>query len=94
MHARRFRPRAAFCSAIKEAGLRQLRMLRRVYVDRLTGGETAAKMRDILVTTLEGAQLFMRTENADCADATLRGAAEDLVFTEVHTSSDSLERPH
>ena len=33
---------------------------------------------------------FILTENADRADATLRGAAEDLVFTEVHTSSDSL----
>jgi hypothetical protein len=77
-------------AAIEEAGLRQLRTLRRVYVDRLTGGETAAQMRDILVTTLDGAKLFILTENADRADATLRGAAEDMVFTDVHTSSDSL----
>jgi hypothetical protein len=77
-------------AAIEETGLRQLRTLRRVYVDRLTGGETAAQMRDILVTSLDGAKLFILTENPDRADATLRGAAEDLVFTEVHTSSDSL----
>jgi hypothetical protein len=77
-------------ASIEEAGLRQLRTLRRVYVDRLTGGETAAQMRDILVTSLDSAKLFILTENPDRADASLRGAAEDLVFTEVHTSSDSL----
>ena len=77
-------------SAIEETGLRQLLTLRRVYVDRLTGGETAAQMRDILISSMEGSKLFILTENPERADATLRGAAEDLVFTDVHTSSDSL----
>jgi hypothetical protein len=77
-------------SGVEEAGLRELRTIHRVFVDRLTGGETAAQMHDILVASLDGAKLFIITENADRADATLRGAAEDLVFTEVHTSSDSL----
>ena len=77
-------------TGIEEAGLRQLLTVRRVYVDRLTGGETAAQMRDILISSMEGSKLFVLTENPDRADATLRGAAEDLVFTEVHTSSDSI----
>lgn len=77
-------------AGIEEAGLRQLRTVQRVYVDRLTGGETAAQMRDILISALDGAKLFVLTENPDRADAVLRGASEDLVFTEVHTSSDSL----
>jgi hypothetical protein len=77
-------------AALEEAGLRQLRSIRRVYVDRLTGGETAAQMRDILISSLEGAKLFILTENQERADAVLRGAAEDLVFTEVHSTSDSL----
>ena len=77
-------------AAIEAAGLRQLRTVRRVYVDRLTGGETAAQMRDILISSLEGTSLFILTENQDRADATLRGASEDLVFTDVHNSSDSL----
>jgi hypothetical protein len=77
-------------SSVEEAGLRQLRTVRRVYVDRLTGGETAAQMHDILVAALDGAKLFILTENPERADATLKGAAEDLVFTEVHSSSDSL----
>ncbi|HEY1339534.1 MAG TPA: hypothetical protein VGF59_18600 [Bryobacteraceae bacterium] len=76
--------------SVEEAGLRQLPGLRRVYVDRLTGGETAAQMRDILISALEESRLFIITENQERADAILRGAAEDLVFTEVHNSSDSL----
>jgi hypothetical protein len=77
-------------SAIEEAGLRQLASVRRVYVDRLTGGETAAQMHDILISALDGAKLFILTENQDRADTILRGAAEDLVFSEQHQSSDSL----
>jgi hypothetical protein len=77
-------------SPVEDAGLRQLRTVRRVFVDRLTGGETAAQMHDILMASLDGAKLFILTEKEERADATLRGAAEDLVFTEVHSSSDGL----
>jgi hypothetical protein len=77
-------------AAIEESGLRQLLTVRRVYVDRLTGGETAAQMRDILISALEGSKLFVLTENPERADTTLHGAAEDLVFTDVHSSNDSL----
>jgi hypothetical protein len=76
--------------AIEENSLKQLLQIRRVYVDHLTGGETAAQMRDILLSSLEGCKLFVLTENPERADATLKGAAEDLVFTEVHSSSDSI----
>jgi hypothetical protein len=77
-------------TALEESGLRELRNVRRVYVDRLTGGETAAQMRDVLINSLGTARLFVITENQERADAILRGAAEDLVFTETHSSSDSL----
>jgi hypothetical protein len=76
--------------SVEEAGLRQLLGIRRVYVDRLTGGETAAQMREILISSLEGTKLFILTENQERADAVMHGGAEDLVFTEVHNSSDSL----
>lgn len=69
---------------------RQLRTVRRVFVDRLTGGETAAQMRDILISSLAGAELFILTENQEKADCILRGASEDLVFNEVHQSSDGI----
>jgi hypothetical protein len=77
-------------AAIEETGLRQLRTVRRVFVDRITGGETAAQMREILISSLEATRLFILTENQDRADAILRGGSEDLVFSDVHTSSDSL----
>ena len=80
----------ASTAAIEENSLKQLLQIRRVYVDRLTGGETAAQMRDILLSSLEGSNLFVLTENVERADATLKGAAEDLVFTEVHSSSDGI----
>src|SRR3982750_3446459 len=76
--------------ALEENSLKQLLQIRRVYVDRLTGGETAAQMRDILLSSLESSKLFVLTENQERADATLKGAAEDMVFTEVHSSSDSI----
>jgi hypothetical protein len=75
---------------IDESGLRQLLGIRRVYVDRLTGGETAAQMRELLISSLENAKLFVITENQDRADAILRGGAEDLVFTDLHASSEGI----
>lgn len=77
-------------SAVEDDNLRQLLTLRRVFVDRFGGGETAAQMRDMVISSLQNSKLFVVTENPDRADAILRGSAEDLVFNEVHTSSDSL----
>ena len=76
--------------ALQAGDLKQLLTVHRVYVDRLTGGETAAQMRDILISSLSSADLFVITENQERADTVLRGAAEDLVFTDVHQSSDSI----
>ena len=77
-------------ATVEEAGLRQLLTVRRVYVDRLTGGEPADQMREILISSMDATKLFILTENQERADAILRGGAEDLVFTEVHNSSDSI----
>jgi hypothetical protein len=77
-------------NTIEEDGLRQLLGIRRVYVDRLTGGETAAQMRELLVSSLENAKLFVITESQERADAFLRGGAEDLIFTDTHVSSDGI----
>jgi hypothetical protein len=77
-------------SSIERDCLRQLLTVRRVYVDRLNGGETAEQMRDMIVNSLQNARLFVVTENQEKADATLRGSAEDLVFTEQHSSSEGI----
>lgn len=65
--------------------------IKRVYVDRLTGGETAAQMRDLIITALENSKLFIVTENQDKADAFIRGAAEDLIYTDQFQSSESVD---
>ena len=77
-------------AAIDQESLSQLLTVRRVYIDRFAGGETAAQMRDMILSGLQNAKLFVVTENQDKADAFLRGSAEDLVFTDEHTSSDSI----
>src|SRR3954465_3120136 len=75
---------------VEEAGLKQLLGVHRLFVDRLTGGETAAQMRDILMSSLQETSLFVITENQERADVILKGAAEDLVFSETHGSSEGL----
>jgi len=69
----------------------QLLTLKRVYVDRLSGGETAAQIRDMIISSLQAARLFVITENPDRADAILRGSAEDLVFTDTFSSSEGIQ---
>jgi hypothetical protein len=64
--------------------------IRRVYVDRLTGGETAAHIRDMIISSLQNSKLFIITENEERADTFLRGAAEDLIFTDKFNTSEGI----
>jgi hypothetical protein len=68
----------------------QLLAIKRVYVDRLTGGETAAQLRDMIIGSLQNAKLFILTENQERADVILHGAAEDLIFTDAFSSSEGI----
>src|SRR6185503_14699921 len=70
---------------------KQLLSIKRIYVDRLTGGETAAQMRDLIIASIHGAKLYVLTENQERADAVMRGAAEDLIYTDQFQSSDSVD---
>jgi hypothetical protein len=81
----------AMAAGAQEDLSQQLLNVKRVYVDRLTGGETAVQMRDLIISSLQGSKLFVLTENADRADAVLRGAAEDLIFADSFESSDSVD---
>jgi hypothetical protein len=67
----------------------ELLAIRRVYVDRFNG-ENAPQIRDMIISSLQRSGLFVITENPDRADAVLRGSAEDLVFTDVFQSGESL----
>lgn len=75
---------------VEEQTLLELVKIRRVHVERLGGGETAAQMRDMIISSLQNSRLFLLTENPEKADAILRGSAEDLVFTDTFISSDGL----
>ena len=68
----------------------QLLTVKRIYVDKLTGGETAAQMRDLLISSLQSSKLYVITENEQRADAILRGAAEDLIYTDSFSASDNV----
>jgi hypothetical protein len=64
--------------------------VKRIYIEPLGGGEGSGQMRDMIITALQNSKLFQITDNMERADATLRGSADDKVFTEEHTSSDSI----
>ncbi|MBI2688588.1 MAG: hypothetical protein HYX27_19980 [Acidobacteria bacterium] len=70
--------------------LLELLKIRRLYVEKLAGGDTAVQIRDMLIGALQGSRLFSVTENPEKADTILRGSAEDLVFTDVFQSSEGL----
>jgi hypothetical protein len=79
----------AAASAAAAADLSEVLSVRRVYVDKFNG-ENAPQIRDMIIASLQRAGLFVITENPDRADAVLRGSAEDLVFTDVFQSGESL----
>src|SRR5258707_10390696 len=70
--------------------LAALAKVRRIYVDILTGGDSALQIRDLLMSSIKTSKLFIVTEEEDKADAVLKGAGQDEVFTDVFQSSDSI----
>ena len=79
---------------ISLAGLAQddteLLKIKRVYVERLHGGDNAQHFREMLISALQATKLFTITENAERSDTTLKGAAEDIIFTETFSSSEGI----
>jgi hypothetical protein len=71
-------------------GLALLLRIRRLHVEPLTGGDAANQIRDMIIAAIQSAGLFAITENAERADAYLRGTAEDLVFQEQFQSNESI----
>jgi len=68
----------------------KLAKVRRIYVDILTGGGPALHLRDLIITSVQNLRLFVLTEEEDKADAVLKGAADDTVFTDLFTSSENM----
>ena len=72
------------------AAAARLARVRRLYVEPLAGGAIAVQMRDMLIAAVENSGFYTLTEDPANADATLRGSAEDQIFTENHNTSDSI----
>jgi len=74
----------------EEESAGKLAKVRRIYVDILTGGDTALQIRDLLMTSLQKSKQFLITEDEEKADATLKGAGSDEIFTDTFQSSDGI----
>jgi hypothetical protein len=68
----------------------QLSKVRRIYVAVLTGGDDALQIRDLLMTSLHSSKQFIITEEEDKADAVLKGAGSDEVFTDTFQSTEGI----
>ena len=68
----------------------KLAKVRRIYVDILTGGDSALQIRELLMASLQRSKLFVITEDEEKADATLKGAGSDAIFTDTFQSSDNI----
>jgi hypothetical protein len=74
----------------EEEASSQLAKVRRIYIDILTGGDEALKIRDLLMTSLQSSKQFIITEDEDKADATMKGSGDDQVFTDSFQSSEGI----
>lgn len=61
---------------------KEIARIKRVHVDRFTPGDGSEQIRDLLIAALQRSKLFIVTENAERADAFLRGGGEDSIFNE------------
>jgi hypothetical protein len=74
----------------EEEAAEHLSKVRRIYIALLTGGDAALQLRDLLMTSLHNSKQFIITEDEDKADATLKGAGDDDVFTDTFQSSEGI----
>jgi len=74
----------------EEEAAEHLSKVRRIYIAVLTGGDAALQIRDLLMTSLHNSRQFIITEEEDKADAVLKGAGDDDVFTDTFQSSDGI----
>ena len=83
-------PAASAPLAPEQEALVELAKVRRIYVDILTGGESALRIRDLLMSRIQATKLFIVTENEEKADAVLKGAGSDKAFVDVFQTSDNI----
>lgn len=64
--------------------------VKRIFVAPLTGGPGADELRDLIIASLTESKQFLITENEEKADAVLKGAADDKVFTDTFDSQEGV----
>ena len=74
----------------EEESAQALSKVRRIYIAVLTGGDAALQLRDLLMSSLHQSKQFIITEEEDKADAVLKGAGDDDVFTDTFQSSEGI----
>src|SRR5271155_3931543 len=74
----------------EEEAAEHLSKVHRIYIAILTGGDAALQLRDLLMTSLHNSKQFVITEDEDKADATLKGAGDDDVFTDTFQSTEGI----
>ncbi len=67
-----------------------LARVKRIYVDQLGGGQMSDQMQDMITAAIQSTGLFTVTENRERADAILKGSGDEKVFSDSHSSSDSI----
>ena len=75
--------------SLKDAQLLKLLDIKAIYVDPLNG-TGSEEIRDMLIGSLHRTGLFLVVEDEERADAFVRGAAEDLIYSDYYTSRDGL----
>jgi len=85
-----FTPYAEQTQTPEQEAAEHLSKVRRIYIAILTGGDAALQLRDLLMTSLHNSKQFVITEDEDKADATLKGAGDDDVFTDTFQSSEGI----
>ena len=74
---------------LQQKQLLALLEIEKIYVDPLNGAGSEP-LRDLLIGSLQRTGLFAIVENEERADAYLRGAAEDLVYSDYYRSREGL----
>jgi hypothetical protein len=81
---------AASLGIAEESADTELLKVRRIFVEQLSGGESAAPLRDLLISALQATKLFRLTETPERADTVLKGTGSDDTFEDTYQSSESL----
>jgi hypothetical protein len=76
---------------LERAQREQLLGVKKIHVEPLQGGQGAAQIRDMLIGSLHRTGLFLLTEDAQQADAFIRGSAQDLIYSDYYASREGLQ---